>query len=309
MRICLIHNPRNVSGDQILETLPESIAEHQWELRAASAAADIRRLACDAVSERFDRLIVAGGDGTVWQAIQGLAPNFLAIELAVLPFGTGNDFARSLGLNPDLLALASSYACGRQVETVDLMRITAGEITSYCANVANGGFGGRVAADVHAADKQRWGSLAYWVSSLVELTDPQAFTVELTIDDGPPITTATLGLAIANGRFVGGGFPIAPHAQLNDGLLDVIVLPVLESLELMAIGIGFTLGFDQLDDAVQSYRAHRVRMRSYPGMPFSVDGEPEVYDDAAFEVLPQALRVVVGDFPAALIDSRSPGRE
>jgi len=86
--------------------------------------------------------------------------------------------------------------------------------------VANGGFGGRVAADLRVDDKQRWGAMAYWMTSVLELTQLTPFDLEIVLDGQRHACGEALGLAIANGRFVGGGFPIAPNATLDDGLLD-----------------------------------------------------------------------------------------
>lgn len=304
MRICIIHHPDRVSGAEIRSILAEFAGEYDYELRAASPERDTRALARMAVDESFDRLVVAGGDGTIWQVVQGLAPDF-AIELAVLPFGTGNDLARSLGLNPELLVLAAEYAFSGRVEPIDLIRIEDDRVR-YCTNIANGGFGGRVAADVRAVDKQRWGNFAYWMSSIQEMIHPHEFSVDLEIDENSHVHTTTSGVAVANGRFVGGGFPIAPNAKLNDGQLDVVVLPVLDTIELMSLGLGFTMGDEYLDDSVRSFRCRKVRIQSNPPMPFSVDGESDSCADMLFELLPLALKVVVGDFPAAFSDSATP---
>lgn len=306
MRIRLIHNPHVVSASQLRELLPEGVADHEYEIQATVSAADVRQRAREAIDRGFDRLVIAGGDGSAGTAINGIAPDFSAIELAVLPFGTGNDLARSLGLNPELPGLACSYAFGTQVEAIDLVRLS-GTATSYCVNVANGGFGGRVAADVRVSDKQRWGALAYWITSFIDLVELQTFEIELALDDNPTLIIPTLGVAIANGRFVGGGFPIAPQAVLNDGLLDIIVVPVLAPFDLMTAGLSFSLGFDQLDDGVRTYRAQRVRLGSVPRMPFSVDGESSDCSEMIFEIVPRALRVVIGDFPAALNISNPEG--
>lgn len=303
MRICLIFNPRAGTAERIKDFLLQLTGDQRCELRPTTASGDARRIAREAVTEGFDRIAVAGGDGTVGQVINGIAPHFSEIELAILPFGTGNDLARPLDLLADHMDLACACAYGARIEKIDVIRISAEKI-SYCINVANGGLGGRVAVDVDPADKKRWGPMAYWMTSVSQLVDLDCFDVELTLDDDQ-IQCSTYGVAIANGQFVGGGFPIAPMALLNDGFLDITVVPVLSTLELAGAGINFMLGRNDKSDDVRTYRSRRATIRSVPEMPFSVDGEPTCQFDATFEILPQVLNIVVGDKPTGLLSDSS----
>jgi len=298
MRHCLIFNPQAGSGRAVKQVLHELVGKQNCELRPTSRDVGTRQMARMALDDGFDRIIVAGGDGTISQVVNGIAPDFSEVQLAVLPFGTGNDLARSLGFTPDQLS-AASQAFGCRVETIDLMRVDADDGTTWCVNAAHGGLGGQVAADVHSADKQRWGSLAYWITSVSHIIDLEEFDVTLDLD-GDHVELRTVGVAVANGRFVGGGFPISPKALLNDGYLDVTTVPVLPTHELMAAGINFALGRDQYEDRVRHYRARRIRLHTTPSMPFSIDGELARRIDADFEVIPQALQVVVGMHPPGL---------
>ncbi|MBM4004735.1 MAG: hypothetical protein FJ295_15860 [Planctomycetes bacterium] len=117
MRIHVIHNPLSVRTDRIRALLAEADEAGDWDfaLRPSSDLATLQRDVRNAVREQVDRIVIAGGDGTISQVVQALAADFSAVEIAVLPFGTGNDFTRSLGLAPDLLGLAATYALGRRV--------------------------------------------------------------------------------------------------------------------------------------------------------------------------------------------------
>lgn len=303
MRVCLIYNPRAGAAEQIARFLSGFGGDHRCELRPTSGAGDAQRFAAEAVQDRFDRIVVAGGDGTVSRVVAGLAPHFAEIELAILPLGTGNDFSRALDLAPDRFERACALAFSPRTAAVDLIRID-GRQTSYCVNVANGGIGGHVAADLKPAAKRSWGVMAYWMTTMSEIGDLQTYQVKLTLDDDK-IDVATIGVAISNGRYVGGGFPIAPRAWLNDGKLDVTVIPVLPMLDLMAAGINLTVARDQLDDHLTYYRTRRLELQTHPEMPFSIDGEQNrtlCVDQhrVVFEVLPAALRVVTGDKPLGL---------
>lgn len=300
MRCCLIFNPRSGTADQIKEFLLQLDSRHRCDLRTSSTGSDLIKIAQEAVEENYDRIVVAGGDGSISQVIQGIAPHFADVELAILPFGTGNDLARSLGLAPDRVSEACQAVFSDDLVKIDVIQITT-EQTSYCINVANGGFGGEVAMKILPEDKKKWGAMAYWMSAVMHLADPHPFDVELELD-GKTYHESLLGLAFCNGRFVGGGFPIGPGSMLNDGLLDVTTIPHMSALQLMSVGVNFALGRANTEQTVKMYRARKIHMRSKPNMPFSIDGELVKRFDATFEVLPQVLSVVPGPNPPAILD-------
>ncbi len=295
MRVCLIFNPGAGTAERIKDFLLHLTGEHRCELRPTAAGGDAGKIAGEAVGDGFDRIIVAGGDGTVGEVVNGIAPDFDAVQLAILPFGTGNDLARLLGVYANDMEAACDVAFRTRCEAIDLIKITGtGRDTAYCVNVANGGLGGCVAVDVKAEDKRRWGPLAYWMTSVSALVKLQEFQVQLVLD-GEKSSFMTRGIAVANGRYVGGGFPIAPHAILNDGLLDITVVPVLSSLELMAAGSNFILGHEDRADHVKTFVGTCASIRSSPAMPFSIDGEASKSLDATFEIVPRVLHVATGE--------------
>ncbi|HCP14220.1 MAG TPA: lipid kinase [Peptococcaceae bacterium] len=300
MRICLIFNQQAGAAELIKNFLFHLKPEYRCEIRPTSAEFGAAKIARSAVEEGFDRIVAAGGDGTLSQVVNGLAPYFDAVELGILPLGTGNDFARILGLNPEDPDEACIRALSKHTEPVDLIQISSGDNISYCINVANGGMAGRIANDIKPEDKKRWGPMAYWITSISKLIDLQPFQVKLELD-GQEQDNETLCIAIANGRFVGGGFPIAPYALINDGFIDVTVIPVLPIFELMAAGFNFALAREQREDRIRHYKAKKVRIQSEPFMPFSIDGEPAQRIDSTFEVIPQALRIVVGSSEMGLV--------
>lgn len=304
MRHCLIYNPKAGTAERLKDFLIQMQPEHRCELRPTFPSHGAKQIAREAIDEGFDRVIAAGGDGTVSQVVSGIAPDFDAVELSVLPLGTGNDLARSLGFGPDDFTGACRAAFSDCIANVDVMRIECDGHTSWCVNVAHGGLGGQVAADVQSIDKQRWGPLAYWMTSVSHMIDLPVFDVELDLD-GEHEELRTVGISIANGRYVGGGFPISPRALLNDGFLDVTTVPVLPSHELMAAGLNFALGRDVREGRVRHFRSKRVHLRSSPEMPFSIDGEVVRPLDATFEVIPSALRMVIGERPPAISEAAS----
>jgi YegS/Rv2252/BmrU family lipid kinase len=298
-KTCLIFNPQAGNAAAVVESLREMAARRRIRLLPTSGSKlkTIQDMAAAAVRAGYRRIIVAGGDGTVGQAVNGIAPRFADVVLGILPLGTGNDLARSLGLPLDDMEAALERAASAEPTPIDVVRYT-GPTEAYCVNAATGGVGGTVAADVDAHDKARWGAFAYWFTAVSKLIELQEYQVRLELDDD--IHQMPLyGLVIANGRFVGGGFAIAPTAMINDGWLDVTAVPVLPTLELLAAGLNFTFG-RQYADRVQSYRARRVHLTANPPMLFSVDGEPMQAIDTTVHVVPGALQVAAGADPPAL---------
>lgn len=297
-RTSLIFNARAGSAARFTEKLQRFLKQTGCEFHATTGPGDSRQYARAAVEAGVQRIIVAGGDGTINQVINGLAPDFAQVELGIVPLGTGNDLARSLGLPADSPQSALSLAVNSGTQPIDLVRLTDGS-TSYLINVATGGFGGKVAADLNDSDKCRWGALAYWITAVRELADIHELQIEVALD-GQSRRWRVYGVAVANGRYVGGGFPIAPRALLNDGLLDVTVMPVLPAMELLAAGLDYMLGVAGETNRVPTFRARRVSITATPAIPFSIDGEPVQELTATFEVLPGVLRVVTGEIPRGL---------
>jgi YegS/Rv2252/BmrU family lipid kinase len=251
-----------------------------------------------AIAGGCERLIVAGGDGSVSHVVNALAPEFGNIELAILPTGTGNDLARSIGVFGDSLEAAWRIAVEAEATPIDIVRVSNGSV-SYFVNAATGGFGGKVSTDVHAKDKERWGSVAYWITAFSKLAEVDPYNIRLEMDN-ETISLPLFSVAIANGRFVGGGFPISPSAYVNDGLLSVTTIPVLPPLELLAAGVDFTLGRNQAATPAKTYLTTRVRIHSEPDMPISLDGEPTCAIDATFEVIPRVLPIACGQAAVAV---------
>jgi len=288
---CLIHNAHagSVAGlGRGLVKEAESIGLPCFEVRRPGGAAAVAR---EALEQGYDRIIVAGGDGTISQVVNGVAPRFDRVELAVVPLGTGNDLARTLGIPLDQPGDALELALRGASCEIDLIHVT-GAGTEYCVNAASGGIGARVAADIDPHDKVRWGAFAYWLTAVTKLIELKEYHVRLELDDQTH-EMPLYGVIVANGMYVGGGFPIAPAASVRDGCLDVTVIPVLPVLELLAAGLNFTFG-RHYADRIQSFRTRRAHLVATPGMSFSIDGEPTRTIDMTFEVLPRTLRCVVG---------------
>ncbi|TWU43490.1 Diacylglycerol kinase [Novipirellula aureliae] len=244
------------------------------------------------------RLVVAGGDGTLSRVVNAVAEKLDRFEFALLPTGTGNDLARSLDLYGAPIEDDWQRAISSPTTTIDVIRVTNGR-SLYLLNAATGGFGGMVSTDVTTDDKRRWGAMAYWLTAFSKLTSLEESSIRLELDS-ETIELKTLGLGIANGCYVGGGFPVAPKAKLDDGLLDITTVPNLPTIELLAAGVDFMLGREHDPNLVRMFQSSRVRVIADPTMPYSLDGETMQGLDALFEVVSGALQIVAGENPVAL---------
>jgi diacylglycerol kinase (ATP) len=241
-------------------------------------------------------VVAAGGDGTINGVVNGIAPLRERTRLGIIPMGTGNDFARSIGVPPNLEQAIDILAAGRE-RPLDLVQV-ASDTTRYFINVSSGGFSGLVDEMLTDEMKKTWGPLAYLRSAAAALPDLSAYHASFSFDDGPTEVFPAYNVVVANARFVAGGLLIAPEALVDDGLLDILIVPVASVPQLIALTPQLFLGRHLESNLIIFRRARTLQVDSQPGMWFNVDGELVGNEPAHFEVLPQALRVIVG--PGAL---------
>ena len=166
-----------------------------------------------------DRIVIGGGDGTISNAL----PELLQLDkpLAVLPLGTANDFARSLGLPQDSIAAARVALNGR-THKVDVGLVNGRPFV----NVASVGVAARVSQAQSKVLKRSWRILSYFIGLLRVVHEARPFYIELTIDEAPPWFGAVYQVSIGNGRYHGDGLTVAEHAAIDDGKLNLyVVLP------------------------------------------------------------------------------------
>lgn len=225
-----------------------------------------------AVKQEHPRVLVAGGDGTLHRAIGVLAGTPCA--LGVVPTGTGNDLARTLGIGLDPLG-AVRLGLTAPARRIDLGRI--GD-TPYLG-VAAIGFDGAVLQFVEQRLRNRRGPWVYPYAALRTLMRfvPPRLTIEF--DDGRFEGRAILA-AVANSSTFGGGMRIAPDARLDDGLLDLVVIRASNKAALLPLLLRVYRGSHVRHPAVLVRRTRRVTLRSEPPLTIHGDGEAVVRTDA-----------------------------
>jgi diacylglycerol kinase (ATP) len=293
MRVFVLFNP-NAGTAHLAAAVRERLAARPgFTVREPRSPDHTRELAAGALRDGYDLIVAAGGDGTVHAVVNGLAPDFGRSRLAVLPLGTGNDLRRTLAVPDDPEAALALLDHGSE-RLLDLIEVKTSGGTTYCINVAAGGFSGQMQEALTDDLKKTWGPLAYLRGAAAVLPDLTGYQTYLQCDDGPPERVEALNVVVANGRFAAKGWEVASKADPADGLLDVVVVRYAPLLDLAAVGARL-LGGDYLEsDQVMHRRAARVRVESRPGMWFSVDGELLTNEPVTFTVRHQALRVLVG---------------
>ena len=233
-----------------------------------------------------------GGDGTLNEVVNGVAKYARDISVGIVPFGTGNDFARSLGLPNEFEAAIQIVKKGRR-KAVDLVRVKS-DCVRYFVNVSAGGFSGLVDEKLTPEIKRTWGPLAYLRSAAAALPALRAYETTITFDGIKSSSCSLYNVIIANGRYVAGGIPVAPMAELADGLMDIILIPELPATEIAVLVAQIAMGTHLSNESILLHRAKKVAVSSRPGMWFNVDGELVGNEPAVFEIMPRAIHFMVG---------------
>jgi diacylglycerol kinase (ATP) len=242
-------------------------------------------------------LIVAGGDGTVNDVVNGLGRAGFPkdVTLGILPAGTGNDLAATLCI-PEDTELAEDVIRQNRERRLDVARVRSEGIGErYFINVATGGLGAEISDANDEELKKRWGKLSYLRASLEVARNFDVRELSLYLD-GEERRVDAVNIAVGNCRYTGGGWPAAPKANPEDGLLDVVVIETLGAGELLDLAPAALAKSSYLDkEGVLFVRAKEIRVETRPpGLEFTADGEVIGNEPAQFSVLPKTLRVIVG---------------
>ena len=242
-------------------------------------------------------LVVAGGDGTINDVVNGLGRAGFpeGVTLGILPAGTGNDLAATLCI-PEDPDLAKDVILQNRGRWLDVARVRSDGIGErFFINVATGGLGAEISDANDEELKRRWGKLSYLRASLEVARNFDVRELTLYID-GEERQVEAVNIAVGNCRYTGGGWPATPKANPEDGLLDVVIIENLGVTDLLNLTPAVLAESDYLDsDGVLFVRAKEIRVDTQPpGLEFTVDGEVIGNEPAQFSVLPRALKVIVG---------------
>lgn len=276
-------------AEDIRTRLQEDCSWRLYESSSREDAIDCVRKECES---GLSCLIVAGGDGTINSAIEGIMQaNHQQTALGILPFGTGNDFARSLGISmrphialDQLMTSTSSL--------VDLVHFRSSSEERYYANMLTAGNTGLYMDHLTEDIKHRWGPFSYLRGVVEILQHLEVFDVEIRLADGTEISCEAFNLFVANGKMSGGGLNVCSQAELNDGLIDLIIIRKGEPQEIASLSSNYLLSDFLTHDLVEFRQTTSLEIRSTPPVPTTVDGERVGESPLDVQVVKHAISVL-----------------
>jgi diacylglycerol kinase (ATP) len=304
-RIVVILNPKAGRGQgsarkaelAALLTAGARAVGAEWkivETQAAGSAIELTRQAVREGTADFATVVAAaGGDGTLNEVVNGLVgshPIGLEAVCGLVPLGTGNDFARCIGLGTDLKRSVENLFHGTPCP-VDVGN--AGE--RWFLNIAGCGFDALVADRINRGFRRLHGTTAYIaaVCDCLRTLKPAQLTLTL---DGQRLETRALMCSVANATSYGGGMRVAPDARIDDGLFDICLLREAGRLEFLLAFPRVFKGTHVSHPKVTMLRAAVVRVESDPPLPILVDGDVVGTTPVTFTLHPHKLRMLMPSY-------------
>ena len=289
------------AGDVRLRTAVHALRKdgHVVEVRVTWEAGDATRLTREAVAQpgsaKLDCIVAAGGDGTINEVFAAAYAARLpdGCSLGIIPLGTANDFAHAAAVPIADLTAALRIAASAPARSIDVGLLN----DRVFVNLVSGGFGSRITVETDPKLKQRLGGLAYAVTGIArfsELAENRGtFRAEGFSWQGP-----FLALAIGNGRQAGGGIRLCPDALVDDGLLDLTILPAMDRpARLDAFSHLLREGAAAIRNKLITARSAWIEYQSEHDLNVNLDGEPAVLSRFRVECRRRALPVRLGESP------------
>jgi len=250
---------------------------------ATSRAGEAEALARHAAEEGFEKIVAAGGDGTINEVVNGLAGSNAALGL--LPIGTMNVFATELGLPAHDLQLCWNIIQGENTRLVDLPSANG----KYFVQLAGVGLDAQVVKETSLTLKRSFGPLSYLISAAqIAARQPPRLFLE---SENSSIEEGSFVL-VGNGRLYGGPFPFFKHAIIDDGLFDVIAFKQLGYLEIIKYLQDVVFSSEIRVPEIEYFQTRRLRVTSDSEVPVELDGELVGSCPVEFQVRERTLRVL-----------------
>lgn len=263
------------------------------DVRVTWEAAQATMFAREAAEAGVEVVVSGGGDGTTNEVVQGLLASEVKTlpALAILPLGTANDLARSLGIPFDDPLAALHLAAEGTPSSIDVGLVNERPFV----NVASGGFGAEVTARTPPGLKEALGGAAYSLTGLFSAAELKPVACRLTAA-GQVLELSIAVLAIGNGRHAGGGFAVTPEARLDDGLLDLMIIPAVPLASLPQL-VGELFRISAADNQhILYWQLPEFEMQFADDFLINLDGEPLRGREFQCRVLPKRLPAI---FPTA----------
>ena len=285
-RALLLVNAKSRRGKVDFAIAVDLLRQHDFELIEAFTrhALEIPQIILRHRND-VDCIILGGGDGTLNAAAEALIN--AGLPLGVLPMGTANDFARTLGI-PTTLPEACKVIVGGILHPIDVGGVNG----KYFFNVASMGLSVQCARRLTGEVKRRWGVLGYAICARDALKATRTFSAQITCD-GQKSRVRSIQIAVGNGRYYGGGLAVAEHAAIDDARLDLYSLRPQSIWSLMALIPSLRSGRHGQWEGVDMLHGQQIRIDTDEPMRINTDGEVTTRTPAEFRVLAGALSVFV----------------
>lgn len=288
MEICFIVNP--IAGKGKGKTVAKQIEGYMkeiavpYEIRFTTRSREAENLALVASMEGYKKIVAVGGDGTVYEVVNGIIGR--DITLGIVPSGTGNDFARSLGVGKSIETALDTVVYGRE-RLVDCGKAN----NRYFVNVAGIGFDTDILKEAEKIKKYFSGPWAYLAGVFKTLIHYKYKKIHMTIDS-EQYQKEILLVAFANGNYYGGGMKIAPDADMEDGYFDICVIHKIPKLKVLRLFPTIFAGKHIEVEEVSIYRGKKVELYGDSPMPINLDGDLVGTTPLTIEIVPKSLKLM-----------------
>jgi len=259
------------------------------QVRVTYEYGDVARFMHEALTTHIKRIVIGGGDGSVNEIVDAMAklPRKKRPELAILPLGTANDFAKASHITLESFAALRFAVLGKTIP-VDIVKAN----KKHFMNMATAGFGAQITVDTPVELKNFLGGGAYTLTGVLKAMDFVPYSSNIATPENNFDNLNIVAGAICNGKQAGGGQVLAPNALINDGLLDVLNISEFTLTDIPQI-------LEEIKNPSVSGKFIKYRQtpwivsNSENIIPVNLDGEPYSSKQIRFEVIPSAIDLVL----------------
>ncbi|MFF2480109.1 diacylglycerol kinase [Paenibacillus sp. NPDC058071] len=293
-RARLIYNPTS-GREEMKRRLPDILqkldqAGIETSCHATTGEGDATLAAAEAAERDYDMIIAAGGDGTLYEVINGLAEKPNRPPLGILPLGTTNDFARAMGI-PRHWEYACDLILQQYTKSIDVGKAN----SRYFINIAGGGSLTELTYDVPSRLKTMIGQLAYYMKGLEKMTRLRPTELRFDAAGVGEFNDEFMMFLICNSNSVGGFEKLAPESKVDDGMFDVILVKKCNLAEFIRL-VSLALRGEHLNDShVIHFRTNDLRVTTPDYVQINLDGEYGGRLPFQFKVLPGHIDIFVDE--------------
>lgn len=283
----LVYNPK--SGNSLskkLEKVTSKFRSRGIEIDTYPFDPDEEKLLA-VLDNGYDLIVLAGGDGTLNFAVNVLLDNNIDIPVGLMPSGTCNDFARSLGIPKDI-NMCIELIAGGKTKKIDVGLVNK---KRYFLSTFGGGLFMGASFDSSITElKKRFGPIAYYLKGLTEMINVRSFPLKIRTEEKTLEEDALLFL-VMNGKHAAGFPPILNHADMSDGLMEIIIVKKCMQIDLTKLFLKVFSNEVENDDNIISMHAKKCHINIPSDMSITIDGERGESADSEINVLKEKIRI------------------